>query len=613
MKSAIFFICCINLSIAVPDSTGSFNTPPSWAKEIIWYQIFVERFYNGDPSNDPEPEDINVPPLNRIAPPGWKITPWEHDWYGQEDWAKADGRSFYENTQYRRFGGDLQGVLDKLDYLEKLGITGLYFNPINDAPSLHKYDARYYHHVDVNFGPDPEGDKKIIESENPAVPSTWKWTSADKLFLKVISEAHKRGMKVIMDFSWNHTGVMFWAWQDILKNQTASAFKDWYEIISFDDPSTSNNEFKYKGWNNVRSMPEIKKSNIKTERINGKPYDGDINPGAKEHIFSVTKRWMAPDGNIDKGIDGFRLDVADQIGLKFWRDYRKFVRSINPRSYLVGEIWWEKWPDVFMNPVPYLGNIFDAVMFYHVYRPARYFFAETDFPITAQQLKDSLEFQWNRVNRENLYSMMNTSSTHDAPRLLTDFNNKNKYKYKDLPRDDSLYKTGKPGTDTYGRVRLYLVHLFTTIGSPQIWNGEEMGMWGADDPDCRKPLWWDDFKFDPETRSNYQPVAKQYDSVGFNHTHFSFYKKLISIRKNNPALSTGSIEFLTAHGSNLSYRRYDDTSEVFVLFNINDKEENFMVDGKGSFTDLLTGKIVKGRNIKVNPLSALILKPIVEN
>jgi glycosidase len=360
-------------------------------------------------------------------------------------------------------------------------------------------------------------------------------------------------------------------------------------------------------------MPEIKKTNIKTDRINGKPYDGDINPGAKEHILSVTKRWMAPDGNIDKGIDGFRLDVADQIGLKFWRDYRIFVRSINPRSYLIGEIWWEKWPDVFMNPVPYLGNIFDAVMFYHVYRPARYFFAETNFPITAQQFKDSLEFQWNRLNKENLYSMMNTSSTHDAPRLLTDFNNKNKYKYKDLPRDDSLYKTGKPGTDTYTRVRLYLVHLFTTIGSPQIWNGEEMGMWGADDPDCRKPLWWDDFKFDPETRSNYQPVAEQYDPVGFNHAHFSFYKKLIAIRKNNPVLSTGRIEFLTAQGSSLSYRRYDDTSEVFVLFNINDKEEYFMVDGEGSFIDLLTDKIVEGGNIKVNSRSALILKSIGEN
>jgi glycosidase len=612
MKTLILIIISIKLSIgAVPDTTG-FNTPPPWAKQVIWYQIFVERFCNGDTSNDPKVENINIPALSRYAPQGWKITPWQSNWYEREEWAK-NGKSIYENLQYRRYGGDLQGVLDKLDYLYDLGVNGLYFNPVNDAPSLHKYDARNYHHVDVNFGPDPEGDNKIIESEKPADPSTWKWTSADKLFLKVISEAHKRGMKVIMDFSWNHTGVMFWAWQDILKNQAASVYKDWYEIISFDDPSTPINEFKYKGWNNVKTLPEIKKTNITTERINGKPYEGDLNPGAKEHIFAVTRRWMAPDGNINNGIDGFRLDVADQIGLEFWREYRKFVRSINPASYLIGEIWWEKWPDVFMNPVPYLGNIFDAVMFYHAYRPARYFFAKTDFPITAQQFKDSLEFQWSRLNKGNLYSMMNTSSTHDTPRLLTDFYNTNKYKYKDLPRDDSLYKTGKPGEDTYKRLCLYLVHLFTTIGSPQIWNGEEMGMWGADDPDCRKPLWWNDLKFDPETAGDYRPGIQQNSPVQFDSAQFTFYKKLISIRRNNPVLSTGSLEFLESDGCKLSYRRYDDSSEVYLIFNVNDKEENFTVDREGSLKDLLTGRIVNGGIIKVFPKSALILKPVVKN
>ncbi|HVO76156.1 MAG TPA: alpha-amylase family glycosyl hydrolase, partial [Ignavibacteriaceae bacterium] len=520
MKTALFFFFSINLALgAVPDSTVSIDKPPSWAKEVIWYQIFVERFCNGDTSNDPRKENIDIPPLSLYAPQGWKITRWQSNWYQREEWAKND-KPFYNNLQFRRYGGDLEGVLEKLDYLQDLGVTGLFFNPLNDAPSLHKYDARNYHHIDVNFGPDPEGDIKVIQSENPADPSTWKWTSADKLFLKVVSEAHKRGMKVIMDFSWNHTGVMFWAWQDILKNQAASAYKDWYGIVSFDNPSTPANEFKYKGWNNVKSLPEIKKTGITTERINGKPYEGDINPGAKEHIFAVTMRWMAPDGNINNGIDGFRLDVADQIGLKFWRDYRKFVRSINPQSYLVGEIWWEKWPDVFMNPVPYLGNIFDAVMFYQVYRPARYFFAKTDFPITAQQFKDSLELQWKRLNSVNLYAMMNTSSTHDAPRLLTDFYNTNKYKYKDLPRDEPLYKTGKPDEDTYKHVQLYLVHLFTTIGSPQIWNGEEMGMWGADDPDCRKPLWWNNLKFDPETCSEYQPRPDQNYPAGFNSAQF---------------------------------------------------------------------------------------------
>ena len=156
----------------------AFELPPDWAREAIWYQIFVERFYNGDKNNEPKPENMDAPPIHVATPKDWQLTPWTHNWYAQEDWAKNTGKSFNEMSQYRRFGGDLQGVLDKLDYLEDLGINALYLNPINDAPSLHKYDARYYHHVDIHFGPDPEGDRKLILAENPNDPATWQWTAA---------------------------------------------------------------------------------------------------------------------------------------------------------------------------------------------------------------------------------------------------------------------------------------------------------------------------------------------------------------------------------------------------------------------------------------------------
>ncbi|HNY07880.1 MAG TPA: alpha-amylase family glycosyl hydrolase, partial [Bacteroidales bacterium] len=402
-------------------------------------------------------------------------------------------------------------------------------------PSLHKYDARNFHHVDVNFGPDPKGDNLIMASENPADPSTWKWTSADKLFLKLVEQVHKRGMKIIVDYSWNHTGVEFWTFKDIVKNQEKSAFTDWYSILSFDNPSTPQNEFDYKGWLNIQSLPEIKKINITTERRNGLPYEGNINEAAKKHIFDVTQRWLAPDGNVNKGIDGFRLDVADQIPMGFWRDYRKFVKSINPEAYLVGEIWWTKWPDELMNPVPYVGgDVFDAVMFYQLYRPAKYFFSKSDFFIDARQFADSLQFQWNRLLNPFRYSMMNVATTHDSPRLLTCFYNQGKYKYLAKPNEDTSYKTGKPDKETYQRVKLYLIHQFTNIGAPHIWNGEEMGMWGADDPYNRKPLWWKEFTFQPETRTNFQPGKKLYDNVAFDTPLFNFYKKLIRIRKENP-------------------------------------------------------------------------------
>ncbi len=216
---------------------------PAWSADAVWYQIFVERFRNGDPSNDPTAHDIEGFEPQPV-PQGWAPTPWTQDWYRQEPWAKATSRDFYGTVQSRRYGGDLEGVLDRLDYLQHLGVTALYLNPINDAPSLHKYDARNYAHIDRNFGPDPRGDEARIATENPADPATWKWTAADSLFLTLVREVHRRGMRIIMDYSWNHTGTSFWAWRDVLKNQRNSRFADWYEIERFDDPATPDtNEF----------------------------------------------------------------------------------------------------------------------------------------------------------------------------------------------------------------------------------------------------------------------------------------------------------------------------------------------------------------------------------
>lgn len=590
-------------------SGNAFSQPPAWASRAIWYQIFVERFRNGDPANDPTPSSVNIPPLGRIAPAGWQVTPWTRDWFSQEPWAVASGTAIRDEFQFRRYGGDLQGVLDKLDYLQDLGVNALFMNPLNDAPSMHKYDARNYHHIDVNFGPDPKGDSAIIASEKPDDPATWKWTSADRMFLKLVKEAHKRRMKVIMDYSWNHTGAMFWAWQDILKNQTKSPYRDWYAVTAFDDPATAQNEFSYKGWAGVMDLPELRKTDIRGERVNGHPYEGNLNEGAKKHIFDVTKRWLTPDGDAAAGIDGFRLDVADQIGLGFWRDYRTFVRSVKPDAYLVGEIWWAEWPDHLMDPRPYLaGDVFDAVMFYQAYRPARYFFAKTDFSTDAGSFVDSIRAVWQGIAPATLDGMMNVATSHDTPRLLSDFYNPNKYKYHATPNDDPAYRTGKPDAETYRRLQLYLAWSFTTRGAPHIWNGEELGMWGADDPHCRKPLWWPDYKFDPETRTNYLPGEKSYDPVGYDAKQHDWYKKLAKIRTDNPVLSAGEMKFLTAEGKRLSYSRSDKKSEIIVLFNLDATAQDFELPQPGPRSDLLTGRKITGKKITVEPLGVMILK-----
>jgi glycosidase len=593
------------------ESQQVFEQPPAWAKDVIWYQIFVERFNNGDPTNDPKPENIYASTNYRQTPDNWSVTPWTHNWYKQETWTEGLDADFYGCLGLRRFGGDLQGVLEKLDHLVDLGVTAVYFNPLNDAPSLHKFDARHYHHIDVNFGPDPEGDNKIIASEDPNDPSTWKWTSADKLFLKVVDEMHKRGIRVIVDFSWNHTGVEFWAWKDIVENQEESKYKDWYMITEFDDPATKEDEFEYEGWLNLRSLPEIKKVNVTTERKIGYPYEGDIHPGPKKHIYDVTKRWLAPDGDVSRGIDGYRLDVADHIGMVFWRDWNKYVKSINPEAYLVGEIWWQEWPDALMDPAPYTGdnNIFDAVMFYQVYRPARMFFADLDESIDAVQFKDSLERQWNRLKPETVKAMMNTAATHDAPRMLTSFANPSKYKFQAKPNDNPDYITGIPDEEVYQRVKLYLIHQFTNLGAPQIWNGDELGMTGGDDPDCRKPLWWPEYQFEPEYRNNFQPGEKEYDEVGFNQQHLDFYKKIIRLRKDNPVLVDGNFEFLITDGKKLAYKRKNEKDEIIVVFNLEMEAHTFDLPDGESFVNLLNNESASG-SVSHGPLSAGVYKRV---
>lgn len=588
------------------------NQPPAWSKSAIWYQVFVERFYNGDKKNDPILNSITVP--GQMEPPAdWKITPWTQDWFGQQDWERKLNKPFNETIQFRRYGGDLQGLLLKLDYLQQLGINALFLNPINDAPSLHKYDARSYHHVDVHFGPDPVGDQQIIAAENPADPSTWQWTSADQLFLKLVKECHRRGIRIIMDYSWNHTGILFWAMKDIRARQNQSAYRDWYDIEQFDDPATPANEFRYHGWLGNNTLPEIKKTDITTPRVVGHPYEGNISEAAKRHQFAVARRWLAPEGNRNNGIDGFRLDVADQIGMGFWRDFRREVRAVNPDAYLIGEIWWEAWPDKLMDPAPYLqGDIFDAVMFYQAYRPARYFFARTQDMYTAERLRDSLTSVWSRIPPGFLAAQMNVSSSHDAPRLLSDFYNPHKYKYRATPNDNPAYKTGKPGAEAYRNLRLYLIHLFTSPGAPQIWNGEEMGMWGGDDPHCRKPLMWPEYRFQPETRNNYQPGLKVYDAVAFNPSQFNWYKKLISLRKKHPVFAEGNHAIVFAEGNKLITRRWNNQENVYICFNRDAKSGVFRLPA-GQYSDLLTGrKLNVSNSFRLPAWTGMVLKKLPE-
>jgi glycosidase len=576
--STIFFGCNESTEVQL---TTPFDQPPSWSKEVVWYEIAVERFRNGDATNDPTAKDIEGT-LPGNTPESWAVTPWTQDWY-QEDsfFAELETRKdffgnpikrFVDKVQLRRYGGDLQGVLDKIDYLDSLGVSAIYFRPLNDSPSLHKYDARNWRHIDVNFGPDPEGDKQIIASETPNDPTTWKMTSADQMFLEVIEALHQKGIRVILDYSWNHTGNTFWAWKDLVKNQENSKFKDWYWVEHFDDPTTDENEFKYHGWVGVPTLPEIKETEKQDASKSLTSFEGNIyDTSAKQHILNVASRWLDPnqDGDTSDGVDGYRLDVAAETPLGFWRDFRKHVRKINPDAYLLGEIWWEAWPDKLLDPEPFLrGDIFDAVMNYRWYRTSRQFLNESPTAITSANLVDSLKLFSSNLNEANNYAMMNLNGGFDTPRLATSFFNKNQYKYYCKVEEDANYKIHKPDEATYQNIRLLLAKQYTYVGAPHIYAGDEMGMWGADDPSCRKPLIWKDYEFEDET-THPLGMERPVDKVRFNESLFQYYQQLIRIRRENPVLSLGKLSFLQVSNSDkvLAYSRYDNENEIITIIN----------------------------------------------
>ncbi len=575
---------------------------PGWATRAIWYQVFIERFRNGDPSNDPTLHDMQGA-WPHEKPAGWKITPWGWDWYRPEPWTKNEPGGFYRWVHHRRYGGDLQGLLDRLDYLQELGVTALYLNPVNDSPSLHKYDARNYRHADRNFGPDPRGDERIIDAEDPTDPATWSWTAADRLLLEVVDEAHRRDMRVILDYSWNHTGIAFWAWRDLVENQRDSPYAEWYAVDRFDDPTTPEDEFSYTGWAGVKELPAFAKFGV-PEGYHGGPAEGDLHSGVKRHVFAVSRRWLDPDGDGDcsDGVDGFRLDVAEQVPLGFWRDYRRFVKSVNPEAFLLGEIWWEQWPLKMSDPGPWLPECFDAVMNYRWYAPARSFLNGAEPGVPASELARHLDSLDRGIPRRQAQALMNLAASHDSPRLATSLGNDNRYKYHANPRENRAYRIGPPDRRTREIQRLLLVLQFALPGSPQIWNGDEAGMWGADDPDNRKPLVWEDLEHDNERwglaeRSNVMHGVTSSQSaeswaVTPDAALLGFYRRLIMLRRENADLfSDGKREWLLAddQGRRLAFRLTRGNRAALVILSADDERSEIrLADVTGTWELMLS-------------------------
>lgn len=357
---------------------------PKWLKDIVWYQIFPERFANGDKSNDP----ANVKEWN----------PEDHP--GREDF----------------YGGDLQGVLDHLDDLQKLGVTGLYFCPIFKASFNHKYDTIDYLQVDPAFG-----DKD--------------------LFAKVVNEAHKRGMKVMLDAVFNHLGDQSMQWQDVVKNGEKSRFKDWFHINSYPvepyrDPSKGEKNPPYETFAFEKHMPKL----------------NTANPEVQDFLLEIATYWVK---YFD--IDAWRLDVANEVDHHFWKRFHDELVKIKPDFYIVGEIW--------HSARPWLqGDQFTGVMNYpYTLQIEDHFFKhKMNAKDLSEHLTDQLMMYPDMVDQ----AMMNMLDSHDTARILTLAKDN-----QDLALQAVAYEFVQPGV-------------------PCIYYGTEMGMSGDNDPDCRKPMDW---------------------------------------------------------------------------------------------------------------------------
>ncbi|MDN6729529.1 MAG: glycoside hydrolase family 13 protein [Alkalibacterium sp.] len=367
---------------------------PDWASETIWYQIFPDRFNNGDKSNDPK----------GTLSWGSKAHPSRDDFYG----------------------GELQGVLDKLDYLESLGINGIYFTPIFKAHSNHKYDTIDYKEIDPDFG-----DKA--------------------LFKKVVDEAHKRGIRIMIDAVFNHVGIQSSQWQDILKHQEKSKYKDWFYIHSFPVQDVSGLS--------TDELENVGRVNYDTFAFTGHmPKLNTANPEVQDYLLDIATYWIK-----EFDIDAWRLDVANEVDHFFWKRFFKETTAIKEDLYILGEIWHssQNWLN---------GDEFHAVMNYaFTDNIENYFFKKI---LSPSRLVSSLNSQLMLYRKQTTEVMFNLLDSHDTPRVLSKANG-NKH-----------------------LVKSAMAFLYSQPGAPCMYYGTEIGMDGEADPDCRKCMIWDENKQD---------------------------------------------------------------------------------------------------------------------
>ncbi|HLU82125.1 MAG TPA: glycoside hydrolase family 13 protein [Trueperaceae bacterium] len=478
--------------------TRIFGGTPDWVRDAVFYQVFPDRFAKSD----------RVPKAGNL-----------------ETWESPPTLAGYK-------GGDLLGVAERLDYLQDLGITGLYLTPVFQSASNHRYHTHDYYRVDPMLG----GDAALRE---------------------LIDSAHGRGMRVVIDGVFNHASRGFFQFNDLLESGRASAYLDWFHVRHFPLHAYGGGELGYDAWWNIAALPKF---NTRT-------------PAVREFLFGVAEYWLR------FGADGWRLDVPNEIDDDgFWREFRARCRAVASDAYLVGEIWDDaaRWLQ---------GDMFDGVMNYPLTRAIFGLVGrQVDHgelsrsglngiaPLGAAGFADSVTRLLRRHPEEAVAGQLNLLGSHDTPRVLTSLG----------------------GDAVAARQALFL--LFVMPGAPCVYYGDELGLAGGHDPNCRQALPWDE-------------VADRDDDT------FELVRALTRLRARHTALRRGAAG-VTANDVGMVAVRRGERGEVTALLNVSD--EPARVDHgllpAGTYRDLFADRVVRhgvgdaGQPLSVEPRGWLLLE-----
>ena len=428
---------------------------PDWASEQVYYQIFPERFRNGDTSNDPP---------------------------GAEPWGAPPTRENF-------MGGDLRGIIEKLGYIRDLGATCLYLTPIFKAPSNHKYDTVDYFDIDPAFG------------------------TKDDL-AELVRAAHKLGLRVLLDGVFNHCGYYWPPFQDVVRNGESSGYASWFFPQSFPVNERLEN---YDCVGHYKWMPKIHLADA----------------GARDYFITVGKYWIR-----NFHIDGWRLDVADEAPTQFWEHFSDAIKKENPEALLLGETW----ADAHRLLAP---DRLDSAM--------NYLFRDAAADWLAKDRRSPSELD-HRLNR-----MLSLYPWETALRLYNPLDSHDTERFRWLCRDKR-------------RHALAAALQMTVPGCPAVFYGDEVGLSGGNDPNCRIAMEWDEEKQDKEL--------------------FAYYKKLIGIRRESPSLLRGDFRTcLCNDASNVyAFRRTYGEEETLVVLNAGNEPLKTEIAAEGAWTPRISGK-----------------------